>query len=110
MQTLSPKGSAWLVYNRAWKGGGFTTNWAFVYDYRRGLTAVEAWHEANLAGNPPFCEVELFQLQPYTGNGGLSVDTKAIAERSATAFEKLRPVERETSMLDETEWRELYER
>lgn len=87
---LSPKGSAWLVYHRAWKGGGSTTNWAFVFDYTKGLTAYEAWSKANLAGGPPFYEVITEQLEAFTGQGGASASTKDLTKRAQSAYEVLR--------------------
>lgn len=104
---LSPKGSAWLIYHRCWKlassptaaekGGGVdpqtgrqnvSTNWAFVFNYETGLTAHEAWGKAQLAGNPPFCEVIVEQLEPYP-NGRASVDTKGLNAKATMAFERL---------------------
>ncbi len=86
---LSPKGSAWLVYHRCWKGGGSTTDWAFVYNFHTGLTAHEAWSAANLKGNPPFYEVIVEQLEAFSP-GKLSVDTNELSDKAMAAFEKLR--------------------
>lgn len=60
-----PKGSAWLVYHRLWKGGGCTTSWAFIFNETQGLTAYEAWQRSRLQGNPPFYEVIAVQLTPF---------------------------------------------
>lgn len=87
---MSPKGSAWLVFHREWKGGGSTTNWAFVFNYGSGLTAKEAWQHANLDGNPPFHEVLFEQLDPFPCERSVSASTKGLGERAAAAFEKLR--------------------
>lgn len=83
---FSPKGSAWLVYHRAWKGGDCTTNWAFVTNSGTGLTAFEAWQQAKLAGNPPFPDVVTIQLSEFP----ISVDTKRTKVDSEQAFAKLR--------------------
>lgn len=82
---ISPKGSAWLVYHRLWKGGAFTTNWAFVTNRGVGLTAFEAWQLAKLAGNPSFPEVVTIQLAEYP----LSVDTKVTKVDAESAFARL---------------------
>lgn len=71
---LSPKGSAWFLHHRRWVNGGSVVNWAFVFDYHKGLTAHEAWEKAKLPGCPPFYEVVTVQLQPFAD--GLSVNTK----------------------------------
>jgi hypothetical protein len=83
---LSPKGSAWLVYYRLWKGGGCTTHWAFVFNHAIGLTAYEAWELAKLPGCPAFYEVITTQLSPFQP----SVDTNgALKEQAFKSLEKL---------------------
>lgn len=80
----SPKGSAWLVYHRLWKGGGCTTNWAFVFNYSVGLTAYEAWQRARLAGGPAFYEVVTTQLASFPLS---ALDTKPLSVNTRAALE-----------------------
>jgi hypothetical protein len=90
---LSPKGSAWLVYHRCFKGGGVKTSWAFVFNYEKGLTCFEAWQRAELAGNPPYCDVIAEQLEVFPSRVA-SVDTRALTEKAEIAFNRLRKLVR----------------
>ena len=85
---LNPKGSAWLVHHRAWKGGGCTTHWAFVYNFHKGLTAMEAWQAANLPGSPPFYEVVTTQLGPFPCPS-VNTNPGRNRRRALEAFKKL---------------------
>lgn len=87
---LSPKASVWLVYHRQWLGGHETTDWSFVYDYERGMTAFEAWKRAPLAGNPPFDQVNLLQLEPFPCHDTASDVTRPLSQRAEEAFARLR--------------------
>jgi hypothetical protein len=62
---IGPKGCEWQITYRHWQKGGNILYVNYIYNYRTGLTAFEAWQKSIFPYSPAFHQCVCTQLMSF---------------------------------------------